>query len=514
MEKPFGTILNLVIYANNSMSWIINIKNPSTVLKQGIVVLFIITLIIVYSCSNDLPESEDAGKEVHIIPDYTDITIPPNIASLNFTISENGKKYITRIYEIDGEDIIIKSSNGNIRIPEVKWKRLLQKCKGKEIFIEIYVKNDGNWLKFPTIINHVSVEPIDNYLVYRLIDPGFEIWNKMGIFQRCLEDFDEKPVITNDMSDGNCMNCHSFCRNNSHTMLFHMRGENSGTIIFNNGKLTKINTKTDNTISSGVYPSWHPGGRYIAFSVNHIVQSFHSIPKVKVEVTDTLSDIIIYDSKQNKVFTSPEISSVKSFETFPNWSPDGRSLYFCSARSHYIGIRYDLLRISFDTATCSFGAIDTIVAASSFERSVSFPRISPDGKYILYCQSDSGNFSIWHSESDLFIKNLSTGESFRLDINSNQAESYHSWSSNGRWIVFSSRRNDGLFTRPYFSYFDTVGEAHKPFILPQKDPEFYSTFLKSYNVPELITSKVQLNPRKMSNIIATEAVPAFFQNLK
>lgn len=490
------------------------IKIKSVVLHQLIITLFIFTVVIFSACSGNLPESTDTGKEVQILPDYTGITIPPNIASLNFTISENAEKYLVRIYELDGEEIIIKSSTGNIRIPEVKWGKLLQKCKGKDIFFEIYVKNDGIWIKFPPIINHVAVEPIDSYLVYRLIDPGFETWNKMGIYQRCLENFDESPIITNDMSDGNCMNCHSFRNNDSHTMMFHMRSKHSGTVIFNNGELTKVNTKTDPVISSGVYPSWHPGGRYIAFSMNHIVQSFHSIPQLKVEVTDTLSDILIYDTKQNKEFTCPEISSDTSFETFPNWSPDGKYLYFCSARTQYTGIRYDLLRIAFDTATCYFGSVDTIVSASSIERSVSFPRISPDGKYILYCLSDSGNFSIWHSESDLYLKNLETGEISRPDINSNQSESYHDWSSNGRWIVFSSRRNDGLFTRPYFSYFDTIGEAHKPFVLPQKDPEFYSTFLKSYNVPKLVTSKVELNPRNFSDVISKEAVPASFETIK
>src|SRR5450759_4167152 len=92
----------------------------------------------------------------------------------------------------------------------------------------------------------------------------------MGIYQRCLENFIESPIMINDMSDSNCMNCHSFCRNNSHTMMFHMRGKHAGTVIYRDGKVSKVNTKTDHTISPGVYPAWHPGGRYIAFSVNHI----------------------------------------------------------------------------------------------------------------------------------------------------------------------------------------------------------------------------------------------------
>jgi hypothetical protein len=480
------------------------------------VVLYIIIGVILNGCSGKIPTYKEVEREVTILPDYTGITIPPNIAPLNFTIKENGEKYFVRLYESGGEAITISSSTGKMYIPEGKWKKLLQLCKGKKMFVDIFVKKDSVWIKFPSIINNVSVEPIDSYLVYRLIEPGFESWNKMGIYQRCLENFTQSPVMINEMSDDNCMNCHSFCRNDSHTMMFHMRAKHAGTIIYRKGKLAKVNTKTDHTISQGVYPAWHPGGRYIAFSVNHIGQAFHAIPQLKIEVTDTLSDLMVFDTEKNKIFTSPAISTKERFETFPTWSPDGKYLYFCSAKAlpetQFNKIRYDLFRISFDTSTCHFGTVDTIVAAASSGHSVSFPRISPDGKYLLFCMSDFGNFSIWHPESDLFLKNLESGEIIKPDINSPQSESYHTWSSGGRWIVFSSRRIDGLFTRPYFSYFDTSGKAHKPFLLPQKDPEFYATFLKSYNVPELVISRIELDPHSLSDVANSEADTASFVN--
>jgi len=482
------------------------------------VLLFILTGFFFYACSGNLSSFIEVNRKVQILPDYSGITLPPNIAPLNFTINEKAEKYLVKIFETGGEAISITSSTGNIRIPEGKWKKLLQRCKGKNIFVEVFVKKDCCWIKFPPIISHVAVEPIDSYVVYRLIDPGFETWHKMGIYQRCLENFIESPIMINDMSDGNCMNCHSFCRNNSRTMMFHMRGKHAGTVIYRDGKVSKVNTKTDHTISPGVYPAWHPGGRYIAFSVNHTGQAFHSIHQIKIDVIDTLSDLIVFDTEQNKVFTCPAISSKDRLETFPTWSPDGKYLYFCSAKAlpvtQYNKIRYDLLRISFDTVTCRFGAVDTIVSASPIGRSISFPRVSPDGKFLLFCMSNYGNFSIWHAESDLFLKNFESGEISKPDINSPQSESYHSWSSDGRWIIFSSRRIDGLFTRLYFSYFDTSGKAHKPFILPQKDPEFYATFLKSYNVPELVTSKVELNPHTLSDVANSEADTTSFVTIQ
>ena len=87
---------------------------------------------------------------------------------------------------------------------------------------------------------------------------------------------------------------------------------------------------------------------------------------------------------------------------------------------------------------------------------------------------DSGNFTIWHKEADLYMLDLLTSRKYPLDVfNSEEAESYHSWSGNGRWMVFSSRRIDGLYTRLFIGYVDSEGVGHKPFLLPQKDPLTY-----------------------------------------
>jgi hypothetical protein len=112
----------------------------------------------------------------------------------------------------------------------------------------------------------------------------------------------------------------------------------------------------------------------------------------------------------------------------------------------------------------------------------------------MFTLSSYGNFSIWHKDADLYMIDLETKKAYPLDaLNSDDVESYHSWSSNSRWVVFSSRRIDGLYTRPHFAYIDAEGNASKPFLLPQKDVEFYHYFMKSYNIPEFITGKVRQN---------------------
>jgi hypothetical protein len=481
--------------------------------KQFIYILTVAALFINASCTQNLPPFTESNTDIVLDPDYTSISVPPNIAPLNFNINETANKYLVRIYNSNGIDFKIRSKNGKIIVPQRKWKKLMATTTSKEYYIDIYVRKSKQWTKYNTITNFITPDKIDKYLTYRLIGPGFVSWNKMGIYQRNLENFKETPFMLNSLSDGNCINCHTYSGNNANTMMFHMRGKNGGTVIYRNNHTSKLNTKTSNTISAGVYSSWHPSGNYIASSVNNIVQSFHAIPGKKVEVCDTLSDIVVYNLNKNTATNCRLLSDPDRLETFPNWSPDGHYLYFCSAKkqaiNNYKQIWYDLLRIAFDPEDCTFGKVDTIWSVSQQQKSISFPRISPDGKYMLFCISDYGNFTIWHNESDLYLLDLTNGKLTHPKINSDKSESFHSWSSTGKWIVFSSRRGDGLYTRPYFSYLDSTGKMHKPFILPQRNPEFYFNSMSSFNLPELTTNKTELSIsdlRKLTNSKATQVI--------
>ncbi|MGD2035402.1 MAG: hypothetical protein PVF73_10125, partial [Bacteroidales bacterium] len=440
-----------------------------------------------------------------IFPDYAQVTIPPNIAPLNFTIKEKGQKYYLKIYGSQGDTIRISGSNSTMMIPVRKWKELLEKNAGWDVYFDIYVdRGKGQWHKFNSIINHIANEEIDSYLVYRLINPGYILWDKMGIYSRNIENFKETPIIVNEMADRNCMNCHSFCQNNANEMIFHIRGSRGGTVLWKDGMLKKINTATGYTMSAGVYPAWHPNGRLIAFSVNMIRQRFNTSNEEPIEVYDGYSDIILYDIDANEVTTSPKLSTKKR-ENMPEWSPNGEYLYFCtgpelSETERHSSISYDLQRISYSAGSGEWGDVEPILNLKEENKSISWPKISPDGKYLLFCLSKHGYFTIHYHSSDLYMLDLSTGTYRRLELNSESVESYHSWSKNSRWFVYSSKKDDGLCSRPYFCYIDTSGKTGKPFILPQKDPEFYATFLKNYNVPEMVSDKVELNKNKLLNV--------------
>jgi Tol biopolymer transport system component len=170
-------------------------------------------------------------------------------------------------------------------------------------------------------------------------------------------------------------------------------------------------------------------------------------------------------------------------------------------------VRYNIYRKAFDPQTRTFGERQMVFCADTLGMSATLPRISPDGRWLLFTVGEWGCFHIWHHDADLWMMNLQTGETRPIEeCNSNDTESYHSWSSNGRWIVFSSRRYDGMFTRPYFSHVSKEGKATKPFELPTADPDFHRQFLKSYNVPEFMRGPVALKPQQLASKLKEDGV--------
>jgi len=479
----------------------------SSVLSAFSKISIVILTLLLSACSKPGNDFRCVDQPANIHPFYQATVIPYNIAPLNFRIREEGSRFLVRFAVAGKDSFDVSCRNGKVSIPLRKWRKLLGTHRGEQMDVSIFLKKASGWERYSPLKFTIANEPIDAWLVYRLIEPGYENWNKMGIYQRCLENFDETPVMLNRLTDGNCMNCHSFCRNDPQTMLFHLRQKHAGTIFVKEGQINKINTKADGMISAGVYPRWHPDGRYVAFSANNTAQRFHTANNNKIEVYDDASDIILFDTSNNTITADSLIRSQAYFETFPEWSPDGKYLYFCRAEARrmpqeYDSLRYDLARIAFDASTGSFGKeVETILPSDETGKSITLARISPDGKYAVFCLSNYGCFPVWHRESDLYILNLETKEMRNLsEINSKQSESYHSWSSNGRWMVFGSRRIDGAYTRPYICYFDAEGNAYPPFVLPQKNPLLYDFSTKSYNIPEFITGKITVSPYEFAKI--------------
>ena len=479
------------------------------------VIIFILIAIITCGCNSYHPTDREKSESPIIFPDYSEVTFPINIAPPNFIIQEEGDAYQTEI-GIDKQPnlFIIHSDEPTVCISPNKWKELLEKAAGQDIYFRISILQDKEWVRYADIKNTISPYPIDTYLTYRLLYPGYELWNEMGIYQRDLSSYEETAIVENKNFSKQCVNCHTFNNQSPDDMMLHIRGSQGGTLIQHNGKLEKVNPKAEGFKYGPTYSSWHPSGKYLAFATNQIQQYFHSAGQKAIEVIDLGADLMIYDVENHRSFTDSLVYGDTYMETFPAWTPDGKSIYFTRAKGYQKGspidsIRYDLCRISFDAATEKIGTPEIIFNASEQQKSVSFPCVSPNGKYLIFTLSDYGNFSIWHPESDLYLMDLINGEIRELkEVNSEDVDSYHTWSSNGHWFVFSSKRMDGLWARPYIASFNPeTGKTGKAFLLPQKNPLFYDHYTYTYNRPELIKKPVK-NGKDFEQIISKKAIQA------
>jgi dipeptidyl aminopeptidase/acylaminoacyl peptidase len=469
--------------------------------------LTFLLVLLTCTCCNKVPDNSVPVQRLPVLdPDYTNITIPPNIAPMNFRIVEEATNYtVIATSEKSGYSIKVSTSKGEIRFPMKAWKKLASESRGSRISFEIYAVKNGKAERYETYYMNVAADEIDPWLVYRLIFPGYYSWSHIRIMQRNLENFKEERVVDNQVLDNNCINCHSFNNNNPERFMVHIRGSKGGTYFVDNGKVTRTDPKVETMPGSATYPSWHPGGRYVAFSSNQVRQSFYAATKKSIEVYDIVSSMIVYDREKNLIRTVIEEDTANCMRTFPSWSPDGKYLYYCKATNRnpgsnpYFGaienIHYNLVRKPFNADSCTFGKTEVVFDAAAVNKSASFPRISPDGTKLVFTLHDFGTFPIWHPEADLYLLDMQTGKSEKMALNSDFTESYHTWSHNGKWLVFSSKRSDGRSTRPYFSYINPDGQSEKPFILPQKDPGIYKEMIESFNIPELVTGKIKMNPR-------------------
>lgn len=489
---------------------------------KRILPLLLLSLSLLAGCRDtQLPEQYTTSPDsVLIYPDYQGVTVPQNIAPLTFHIDTEADDYRCRMS--DGRHTWVYAGR-DVCPTEKQWRKL----QGT-VLVEVFVLRSDTWTRLCPFHIYVSQDPIDPYLTYRLIAPSYVTYEDLTLCQRNLTNYDESIIYGNMANStersGQCINCHAVQNYNPDRFQFHVRQGHAGTLIAWDGEVRHVNLKTDKTISAGTYPAWHPTEKLIAYSTNLTSQAFHTRSNAKVEVQDSYGDLMLYDLERNEVLDLENDTS--NLDCFPHWSPDGQWLYYCSARyerfdttgtisreydlmQNYQRVRYNLYRRPFDLPTRSFGPRQMVYDAEADSMSATLPRLSPNGRWLMFTRARYGVFHIWHPDADLYLTDLQTGQTRPLEeLNSPQTESYHAWSSSSRWVVFSSRRTDGNFTRPFIAHIDAEGRCTKPFELPSRQPEYHRQLLRSYNVPEFMLGPVVQRPQELARIIRKPAIQA------
>ena len=474
--------------------------------------VYMMAAMMLASCTEKPENVTRVDKVPAIFPDYSGVTIPDGIAPMDFNVTGD---------DCDCVDVTVKGSKGGevhsngdyAKFDLDDWHSLTRQNKGGTLTFTVCVEKDGKWTQYKDFTMTVSPYAIGDWgLTYRRIAPGYEVYGHMGIYQRDLSTFDETPIFDNLAAPGACVNCHTPNRTNPDQYTFHVRGEHGATVVRRDGKEELLKAKNDSIHGSMVYPYWHPSGKYCAYSTNNTHQSFHSVRSERIEVFDQSSDVFVYEPSTHQLILDSLLMTKDHYETYPAFSPDGRTLYFCSSTaepipSGYKDIKYNICKIAFNPDNGTFGTrVDTIFNARKMGKSAIHPRPSYDGRYLMFTMSDYGCFPIWHKEADNWLLDLRTGKAQPMTAaNSDNTDSWHNWSTNSHWFVFTSRRGDGLYTRLYIASVDDKGNVSKPFLLPQENPlDYYDKLLDSYNTPDFTTKPVKLDEREMGRQISSD----------
>jgi hypothetical protein len=454
------------------------------------------------------------AQKPRLQPDYTDLTIPPNIAPLNFLILEPGTSFHVSLRGAAGAPVEVDSSSPKIRFPEAEWRRVLGLNRGSPLLVEVGLQGeDKQWRRFPAMTSWIAAEDIDPVLIYRKIHPSHSSWRAMGLYQRDLRTFDEAPILENRRFDNDCCHCHALRNNdpNHATLLVRSTAYKNSILVISNGVAEAIEGLAG-------FTAWHPKADVVVSAFSKPRLLLHSARKGDMRDIGELEGWLGYFRLGSGLVREVPAGDRSRLLAFPAWSPDGAYLYYCSAPNPlanptntlpgtYSTVKYDVMRIAYDRVRDQWGEPETVLSARDLGFSLAQPRISPDGRWLFFCGTAYGCWPTYDPGSDLYGTDLSSGRENgkygwrKLELSSPECESWLSWSSNSRWVIFSSKRESPLLNRPYLAYVAPNGRCSKPFIVPQRDPTYYDSLLKTYTIPTLATGPVTVPQRELVKAI-------------
>ena len=428
------------------------------------------------------------------------------------------------------------SPNDNYREPEYQAKAKgwtpdaslwtsLARTPEKDVTVTIYGLAKPDWsrpskkialLSLGTVTLRISPDPVGAPIFYRDV-PLLPTANEKGVVKPLpdgalpliewrLRDL-SKPagaVVLKNMPT--CANCHSFS-NDGKFLGMDMDGPSGdkgayamapvqAKMVLEQKQVFTWNKFNPKWETYGLFSRVSPDGRYVVSAVNEgiFVKNYLDIRFLQT-FYPTRGILGVYDRLSGKIKSLPGADNPEYVHGNAVWAPDGRSLVFVRAKAmpsvpdgpppvrandpNEIQIQYDLCRIPFNDGRG--GEARPIPGASATGKSNSFPKVSPDGRFVVWVQAKAG--LLMRPDSQLYIMPLAGGAPRRMNCNLSLMNSWHSFSPNGRWMVFSSKAFTP-YTQMFLTHIDEQGNDSPAVLVPNS-----TAANRAVNIPEFVNLK-------------------------
>ncbi|MBY0278010.1 tetratricopeptide repeat protein [Candidatus Binatia bacterium] len=403
------------------------------------------------------------------------------------------------------------------RPAEDDWRRIKERSRERDaeiVIIGVRAAEPAATVASSKVRIRTSKDPVGDALFYREVplpfltavqDPSKIRWRYGTIDQ-----VNGPPIVLQNLPV--CGNCHSFADNGSVLGLDVDYGNDKGgygilpvtkDMVMSDDKIITWSDykREDGQPTFGLLSRVSPTGRYVVSTVKDR-SVFVAIPDLMISQLffPIKGILVVYDRETKQFAPLPGADDPEYVQTNAVWSPDGKELVFARAKAHHVDrverlngalldqkdvpeftvekqpFRYDLYRIPFNGG--KGGTAVPVEGAANDGMSNYFPKYSPDGKWIVFTKSRS--YMLLQPDSELWIVPAKGGEARRLTYNTPRMNSWHSWSSNSRWLVFSSKVN-GPYTQLFLTHIDEHGNDSPPVLL-----ERFTSPDRAANIPEFV----------------------------
>ena len=402
-------------------------------------------------------------------------------------------RWLLTITAQDRPDALRLNVTENPWVPSpTTWSRMKSLAPGTTLSMTV-MPSDGRRAAAGTVHFSISPIPLACRVVYQELPVPF------GFAERHVDQFRWRvlrpeasgPPETVLTRVPYCGNCHIFSRDGSVFGLdMDYRGDRGGYVLADVAGKMDLRKKDviswndylpgDGKISRGLFAKISPSGDYVIATVKERPFLVRIDDPAYSQLFFPLTGHLVYYSRSSGTIRAlPGADERSLVQTSPAWSPDGNTIAFARAKApanlwaalgtknlldaepgediHTLNrkyrMRFDLWQVPF--AAGAGGTPVPLAGASDNDRSNYFPRYSPDGRWIVFCQADTGLVS--QPDSRLMIVASDGGAARRMACNRPELNSWHSFSPNGRWMVFSSKPDDSRLTRVFLTYLDENG---------------------------------------------------------